>query len=423
MLLAAVAGTSCQKNKQTVVVSVPAEVARPSTPVIDVPKVYLRDTSIERDSNFFSALRSFDIPSSVIHNLTKSIKADVDLSKLQAGTNLLLECVDQSCTDIHRIEITDGKTQFWNVKRSPGEPDLWTAELVQREITTIPTTFAGLVDTSLWNSAEKAKMPAQVVTKMAEVFAWQIDFNRELRVGDSWRLVVERMIVEGRDIGWGNILSAEYVNVQQTYNAIRFPRQGPALGYFSDDGLNVKKLFLKSPIPFGRITSGFSNARFHPILKVHTPHNGVDYGAPPGTPVYAVGGGTVDEIVFKNTTGKHVRIRHNSVYETGYSHLQGYAKGLHRGMKVEQGQLIGYVGSTGLATGPHLHFSFFENGTFVDPQGLKFPSADPVPTDRIQEFKGEAEILLSALPPRKSTSNEDYAKERDATSAEAQTPR
>jgi len=393
------------------------------TAVIDVPKSCLRDISIERDSSFFSALRSFDIPSSVIHNLTKSIKNEVDLSKLKTGTNLLLECIDQTCADISRIEITDGKTQYWNVKRSAGEPDIWTAELVKREVNTIPTTFAGLVESNLWNSAEAASMPAQVVTKLAEVFAWQIDFNRELRVGDSWRLVVERLIVDGRDIGWGNILSAEYVNAQQTYNAIRFPRQGPALGYFSDDGLNVKKLFLKSPIPFGRITSGFSNARFHPILKVHTPHNGVDYGAPPGTPIYAVGSGTVDEIVFKPATGKHVRIRHNSVYETGYSHLQGYAKGLHRGMKVEQGQVIGYVGSTGLATGPHLHFSFFENGTFVDPQGLKFPSADPVPADRMNEFKGEADILLSALPPRKVKAKDEYAKEHDSTSAEAQTTR
>jgi murein DD-endopeptidase MepM/ murein hydrolase activator NlpD len=157
-------------------------------------------------------------------------------------------------------------------------------------------------------------------------------------------------------------------------------------------------MFLKSPIRYGRITSGFATKRFHPILLTNRAHLGVDYGAPIGTPIRAVGDGVVNFADWSGGGGRVLKIRHNSTYQTAYKHLNGFAKGVHPGAKVQQGQVIAYVGNTGLSTGPHLHFEFYQGGRFVDPLGKKFPSADPVPADYLAQFKAEAADKLNLLP-------------------------
>ncbi|MFN9068710.1 MAG: M23 family metallopeptidase, partial [Bdellovibrionales bacterium] len=173
---------------------------------------------------------------------------------------------------------------------------------------------------------------------------------------------------------------------------------GEDLGYFSPEGESLRRMFLKSPIQFGRITSGFSKKRFHPILQVNRPHLGVDYAAPTGTPVRAVGDGVIDFSGWSGGGGNVIKIRHNSIYQTAYKHLSGYAKGIRRGSRVKQGQIIGFVGSTGLSTAPHLHFEFYQSGRFVDPVGKKFPSADPVPSQMLADFKKSANERLQLLP-------------------------
>jgi murein DD-endopeptidase MepM/ murein hydrolase activator NlpD len=225
-----------------------------------------------------------------------------------------------------------------------------------------------------------------------------VDFAREVQVNDRWRLSVEQKLVKGQPIGWGAILAAEYINVGESHRATLFRIQGEDHGYFTPEGQSLRKVFLKSPIRYGRITSGFKRRRFHPVLQVYRAHQGVDYGAPTGTPVRSVGDGTVIFAARSGGGGNVVKIRHNATYQTAYKHLHGYAKGIRNGARVKQGQVIGYVGSTGLSTGPHLHFEFYQSGRYIDPLGKKFPSADPVPAEHLTSFKTSAEQLLKTLP-------------------------
>jgi murein DD-endopeptidase MepM/ murein hydrolase activator NlpD len=259
-------------------------------------------------------------------------------------------------------------------------------------------TFTGTVASSLWESAEDIGVDPILIVQLTEIFAWQVDFNREVQPGDQWRLVVEERFARDQAIGWGSILAAQYVNQGETFTAVKFPQEGPGGAYFTPDGESLRRMFLKSPIKFGRISSRFSHKRFHPILKKNRPHLGVDYAAPIGTPIRAVGDGRIVYLGRNGGSGKMIKIRHNSVYQTAYLHLNGYAKGLRRGSRVQQGQLIGYVGQTGLATGPHLHFAFYENGRYVDPLGRKFPAADPVPDEKLTSFKKVARGIIPQLP-------------------------
>ena len=276
--------------------------------------------------------------------------------------------------------------------------DTWVAEKITETVDIKVLTFSGLVTSSLWESAQKAKMDPNLISELADIFAWEVDFSREVRENDRWRLTVEQKLVKGEPVGWGSILAAEYENAGTPYQAALFRLNGEDIGYFTPEGASLRKMFLKSPIRYGRITSGFSMRRFHPILKTRRPHLGVDYAAPIGTPIRAVGDGTITSAGWNGGGGNVIRLRHNSQYQTIYKHLNGFAKGIRSGAKVKQGQVIGYVGNTGLSTGPHLHFEFYHAGRYVDPLKKKFPSADPVPTAHLEQFRAESSILISALP-------------------------
>ena len=286
------------------------------------------------------------------------------------------------------------------------QSDDWKPQLVELPITSEKRTFSGIVKSNLWDSASASGMHPQLIPELAEIFAWQIDFSREVRQGDRWRIVVEQRFVQQEPVGWGPILAAQYsTSAGDNYTGVRYPQEGPLASYYQEDGSSLRRMFLKSPMKFGRISSRFTNKRFHPILKENRPHLGVDYAAPIGTPVRTVGDGRVVFVGRKGGSGKMVKIRHNSVYTTAYLHLNGYGKGIKRGAKVAQGQTIGYVGKTGWATGPHLHFSFYKHGRYVDPLGQKFPSADPIAAAEKDQFNSVAEKILLDLPEWQSVTN------------------
>ena len=274
----------------------------------------------------------------------------------------------------------------------------WSVSEKLREIETRKVQFQGRVTSSLWESAIEANMDPQLIVDLAEIFAWQIDFAREVRTNDQWRIVVEKRYVDHEFIGWGSVIAAEYINNDRKYDAYRFERDDKLIGYFDHSGRSLQKLFLKSPLKYGRVSSRFSRRRFHPIRKVYRPHLGVDYAAPIGTPVRAVGDGTVILRARKGGAGKMIRIRHNRIYKSAYLHLNSYAKGIRKGSKVTQGQVIGYVGKTGLATGPHLHYEFYKYGQYMDPLAVEFPTADPVPSNLMAEFQQEIKSHAGHLP-------------------------
>lgn len=350
---------------------------------------------IPNQSTLFSVLRVQGISPQTIEEIVQASKPVYDLKNIRAGVRFQLLRENQPSAEVLGITFRFSPVEQLEIKKENG---IWTAAKIVEEVNKKVVTFNGVVNSSLWESAEKANMDPNLISDLAEIFAWEVDFSREVRVKDRWRLSVEQKFVRGEPIGWGDILAAEYENAGEIHKAVLFRKEGENLGYFTPEGASLRKMFLKSPIRYGRISSKFQRKRFHPVLGINRPHLGVDYAAPIGTPIRAVGDGVVIFAGWSGGGGKVIKIRHNSTYQTAYKHLNGYAKGVRNGARIRQGDVIGYVGNTGLSTGPHLHFEFFQAGVFVDPLGKKFPSADPVPQKLLGEFKSSAVQLLELLP-------------------------
>ena len=259
----------------------------------------------------------------------------------------------------------------------------------------VPVGLAAKVDGSLWATREKLGLSAANIVDLASVFEWEIDFNTGVRVGDSLSMVIEsvRDAASGAHIRYGEVLAAEYVNSGTPFRGFRYVDSEDRRGYYDEAGLSTRKMFLKSPLKFSRISSGFSKRRYHPVLKRWRAHNGIDYAASRGTPVRAIGSGRVKFTGKKGGYGKHVRVRHNGKYASSYSHLSRIA--VRRGQVVSQGQLIGYVGATGLATGPHLHFEFYVHSAYVNFRRQNFPRTDPIDKSERAAF----EVTLAELLP------------------------
>lgn len=346
------------------------------------PEELIEEYLIKKNQTVYTVLRTAQVEASEIIKMVQIAKPSFNLAEIQSGIKVRVFRYSGS-QEVFKVSFLLSITKTLILEKSQ---DQWHAKLDIKPVSKKLISFAGKVKSSLWQSAVNAGLEAQAIYLLSDIFAWQIDFEREIRPGDSWMMLIERTFVEEEEYGWGNILIAEYQRGIDSYRAIRYP-QTDAGEYYSPEGDNLKGKFLKSPLRYSRISSRFQTKRFHPVLGINRPHYGVDYAAPRGTPVRAVGDGVIRSIGRRGGNGKMIRIRHNSTYETAYKHLNGYAKGLRRGHKVTQGQLIGYVGATGLATGPHLHFEFYENGRYTDPLGRKFPREDPVPPKDMEKFK------------------------------------
>jgi hypothetical protein len=257
--------------------------------------------------------------------------------------------------------------------------------------------FAGAVETNLWAAAQKAGMDFELLSDFTEIFAWQLDFERQVREGDRFRLSVERLVEPGRPPRWGAILAAEYEARGGRHTAVRYEMGGRAR-YFRPDGSSLKQRFLRSPLRYSHVSSGFQARRYHPVLRITRPHNGIDYAARPGTPVMAIAAGVVSEAGYRGDAGRMVAIKHDSLHATAYLHLSRIAVAVKPGARVKMGQVIGYVGSSGLATGPHLHFELRYGGRVVDPAGMRFPLAPGVPAAEKAGFDEVAVERLATLP-------------------------
>lgn len=241
----------------------------------------------------------------------------------------------------------------------------------------------GQVESALESAIVEAGGDAAVAYRMADVLQWDLDFNRDLRRGDTFDVLYEAVFLDDRFQQVGDILALRYRHQGFWLAAYRFGDEG---GYYDGEGRPVRKMFLRSPVAYSRITSGFSNRRFHPVLKRYLPHYGVDFGAPAGTPVRATATGTVQSAGWNNGGGNTVKIRHPNGYLTAYLHLSRFGSGVSAGARVRQGQVIGYVGSTGLATAPHLDYRVQQNGHWINPMSLRSQPADPVPVDELGRF-------------------------------------
>lgn len=260
--------------------------------------------------------------------------------------------------------------------------------------------IAGRVTDTIYTALTAQGEPARLINDFADILAWSVDFTTDLRPGDTYRLLIEEHKRKGHAPLYYRILAAELVNRNQTLQAIYY-KYGKEGGYYRPSGRSMRAMFLRSPLRYTRISSRFSYNRFHPILKRHQPHLGIDFAAPLGTPVRSIGSGKVIWAGNKGPNGKMIKIQHNEIYTSYYLHLSRFARGIKRGTRVRQGQIIGHVGSTGLSTGPHLDFRLAKNGTYINPLKQRGLEALPLPKKALFAFKKHAKRRLKKLSQKK----------------------
>ena len=257
-----------------------------------------------------------------------------------------------------------------------GSDSIWARNGV-KEVETRLQFASGTIETSLWESMLDSETNPMLAIELSEIFAWSIDFFG-IQEGDRYKVIYEESFVDSLSVGIRKIVGAWFYHNQADFWGIPFV-QDSTRSFFDEQGNSLRKAFLKAPLRFSRISSGFSHSRYHPVLKIRRPHHGVDYAAASGTPVHTVGDGVVSRKGYQaRGGGNYITIKHNSVYSTTYMHLRGFARGINTGVYVKQGDVIGYVGSTGLSTGPHLDFRFYKNGSAVNPLTVEAPPVEPI---------------------------------------------
>lgn len=314
-------------------------------------------------------------PGRVVRALTTADGKLVSLRYMQGGTELSVQQQGDSYTIVEQ------------------KPALETRVLMK----------SAEIRSSLFAATDAVQLSDSVATQIADIFSTDIDFHRDLRRGDRFTVVYEMQYNLGEPVKPGRVLAAEFTNQGKRYQALWFANAEGKGGYYTFDGKNIRKAFLRSPLEFSRISSGFTQARFHPVLRQWRAHKGVDYAAPAGTGVKATADGVVEFAGRQGGYGNLIVLRHQGKYTTWYGHLSGYAKGLRKGARVSQGDVIGYVGATGLATGPHLHYEFRINDMHQDPLRVVMPEAPPITSEQRAAFEAVAQPMAQRLGLLRST--------------------
>jgi len=326
-----------------------------------------------------------------LHEVEQSSRSVFPLSRIAAGRPYTITTLDGKLVEF-AYDINSDEQYLIHV-----EGDTLRAERQPIPYTIETDLIEGTISSSLFESVEQLGEGAELAIELANIFAWDIDFIRDIREEDSYRALVEKRYREGDPAGYGHILAAEFVNQGEIYQGIRYQDGDRPASYYDAEGNNLRKAFLKAPLSFTRISSGFTFKRFHPVTKTWKAHPAIDYAAPRGTPIMSVGDGTIIKIGRTKYNGNYIKIRHNSSYETLYLHMNGFARGMKNGKKVAQGEVIGYVGSTGLATGPHLCFRMYKNGSPVNPYRVKVPAAKEISKENLDDFLAVSRPLLQRL--------------------------
>lgn len=354
---------------------------------IDTFEVY--EARIRPNEFLADILMRHRVPYEQIDRLVRRVGTVFDVRQLRAGKRYVVLSRDTNrMADYFIYEPTIVEYYVFDLKQA-------SVRRVERPVQTRVRTASGLIESSLWHTMVRSGFSFELAAKMEDAFQWTLDFHH-LQRGDYFKLVYEAQYIEGREVGVGRILAAYYNNQGVEYYAIWYD-QTEEEGYYDLEGRPMNKGFLKAPVKYARISSAYNPRRFHPILRRVRPHLGTDYAAPYGTPILAVGDGVVVKAGYTSGNGNYVKIRHNDTYATQYLHMQRFAKGIRVGAHVKQGQVIGYVGSTGLATGPHVCFRFWKNGRQVDHRRLTFPPPVPLPQKELPAFFKVRDVYVKML--------------------------
>ncbi|MDD2562652.1 MAG: peptidoglycan DD-metalloendopeptidase family protein [Salinivirgaceae bacterium] len=367
---------------------------------IPVDSMMVIQGTIKRNETFAGILRKYNIANNTIASLIKMSDTIFDLRTIRAGNPYVLICSTDT-TPLHFVYEQD-KVNY--ILFTFGDSMKIAAE--KKEIILVRKIASGIIESNLWNTMIDFGINPIMSIELSEIYAWSIDFFG-LQKGDHFSVIYDEEYVDTIPVGIGKIYSAIFNHQNKEFYAIQFT-QDNGTGYFDEKGESLQRAFLKAPLRFSRISSRFSHSRLHPVLKIRRPHHGVDYAAPAGTPVYSVGDGVIIAVKYTKQGGKTLKVKHNSVYTTGYLHLSNYAKGIKTGSHVKQGQLIGYVGSTGLATGPHLDFRFWKNGQAIDPLKVESPTVEPIKKINREEYEKIKNEMIENLIEADNLLHEKY---------------
>ncbi|MFS0829040.1 peptidoglycan DD-metalloendopeptidase family protein [Pseudomonas phoenicis] len=357
-----------------------------------------REVAVAKGDTLSTLFAKVGLPANAVHDLLASNKQAKQFSQLKHGQILQFELdkdgqlasLHSKVSNLESIRLTRSDKGY-SFSREISKPVMRTA-------------YAhGVIKSSLSASAQRAGLSHNMTMDMARVLGYDIDFAQDIRQGDEFDVVYEQKVMDGKVVGTGNILSARFTNRGKTYTAVRYTNKQGNTSYYTADGNSLRKAFIRTPVDFARISSRFSAGRKHPILNKIRAHKGVDYAAPRGTPIKAAGDGKVVLAGRRGGYGNTIILAHGNKYQTLYGHMQGFAKGVKTGGTVKQGQVIGYIGTTGLSTGPHLHYEFQVNGVHVDPLSQKVPMSEPIAKAERQRFLQQSQPLIARMDQEKAT--------------------
>lgn len=357
---------------------------------------------IQRNQFLAGILDDYGIDNTTVLQLSEKARSVFNVRNLAAGKPYTIFCTKDSTQKAEYFIYESNATDYvvYDLR------DTMKVYTGKRPVTTKTESFSGTINSSLYEALESQHADPDLAIKLANIFAWTIDFY-SIQKDDWFKIVYDQQYVKGKPIESGAIRSAEFSSRGEVYKAYYFETDSASGGeFFNEEGKSLRKAFLKTPIKFSRITSHYSLHRFHPVQKVWKAHLGTDYGAPNGTPIHTTGSGVVTESRYTRFNGNYVKIKHNRTYTTQYLHMSKRA--VRKGQHVVQGQVIGYVGMTGLATGPHVCYRFWINGKQADPLKQKFPAATPVAEKYMPEFRhlvDSANLVLNKIPVDKSSLN------------------
>lgn len=356
--------------------------------------------SVQRNDNLTSLFKRAGLSDQDVYYVSKAIGLGKELTNLYPGELLAFQ-IEAGTLKKVRYDINPLKTLLISAT-----PDGYVAKMIERTPETRERFAQGQISDSLFADAEKAGISNSTIMNFATIFGWDIDFSQDLREGDTFKIIYNEQYLDGEKIADGTIMAAQLISQGNTYTAIRYTNTDGTSSYYTPDGHSMRKAFLRMPVDFARISSRFNLARKHPVLNKIRAHKGVDYAAKTGTPIRASGDGKVQFIGRKGGYGNTVVLQHGSNITTLYAHMSRFNSKLKNGSRVSQGQVIGYIGSSGLATGPHLHYEFRVDGTHKNPMTVKFPQAEPVAKAEKSRFTQIASQMMAQL--------DDYSTQRVA---------
>lgn len=358
---------------------------------INVDSLKVIHGKVKRNQFLSDILLKYGVNYNIIDYIARHTRDTFDVRDMRKGQEYAIICTKDSIQKPLYFVYEQSPTNYVRYRLY----DTVSAELGQKPIERKMANSVGTIKTSFWNAIQDNDDDIALAIRLSEIYAWNIDFF-ELRPDDKYKVIYRKLFVDGKYVGLGQILAADFIHRGKDYYAFYFEQKGK-WAYFDNKGKSLQRAFLKAPLKYSRISSHFSNRRWEPILKIFRPHHGVDYVAPTGTPVHALGEGVVEARGYQRMgAGNYIKIRHNSVYMTQYAHLSRFARGIKKGAHVKQDQVIGYVGMTGLATGPHLDFRVFKDGTAIDPLKLKSPPSIPI----MKSYKPAFDSLVKTYMPR-----------------------